>query len=248
VSIDSRNGWLEGPEAFCAPGPTPPRRLNLILLGAPGVGKGTQAALLTKRLGACHLSTGDIFRHARAVDPARRTPAITSALRAIDRGELVPDDVVVELVRERAACLRCSRGFLLDGFPRTVPQADAFDTLLASEDVTLDAAVYYDLPIELAIARIGGRRVCAGCKAVYHVPMQPPAVEGVCDRCCGALEQRSDDRPRAVRVRMRAYEASTLPLLDYYRRRGLLCVVSAEGDPETVFVRTQHALAEAIAR
>lgn len=247
MSNDNRTGWLEGPQALCVPRTTPPRRYNLILLGAPGVGKGTQAALLSSRLGSCHLSTGDVFRAAKAVEPAKRTPAISRALRAIERGELVSDEIVIELVRERLACLRCDGGFLLDGFPRTIPQAEALDAMLAADGLALDGVVCYDLPIERIVARIGGRRVCEECKAVFHVEAQPTAREGVCNRCGGLVVQRTDDRPETVRVRMEAYTRSTLPLLDYYRRRGLLCMVSADGEPETVYARTQHALAASFA-
>jgi adenylate kinase len=247
VSNDNRAGWLEGPQAPCVPRTTPPRRYNLVLLGAPGVGKGTQAALLSARLGSCHLSTGDVFRAAKTVEPSKRTPAISRALRAAERGELVSDDIVIDLVRERLACLRCPGGFLLDGFPRTIPQAEALDAMLAADDLALDAVLCYDLPIEHVVARIGGRRVCEQCKAVFHVETHPTAREGVCDRCGGLVVLRTDDRPETVRVRMEAYERSTKPLLDFYRRRGLLCMVSAEGDPEAVYARSQHALAGAVA-
>ena len=164
----------------------------------------------------------------------------------MQRGELVSDETVIELVRERVGCLRCNGGFLLDGFPRTLAQAEALNDILASERVALDAVASYVLPLEQVVARIGGRRVCTGCKAVYHVEAQPPAVAGICDKCGSALEQRPDDRPDAVRVRMEAYAQSTLPLRDYYRARGLLREVSADGDPEEVFARTVEALEPAV--
>ncbi len=236
---EDRQVWLKGPKAQCAP-----RRgrrgggRRLVLLGAPGVGKGTQAELLSAQLGACHLSTGDIFRAAKALDASERTPAITAALEYMRRGELVPDETVVELVRERVGCLRCEGGFLLDGFPRTVAQAEALEELMAEQDLHLDAVVSYDLPLEKIVARLSGRRICANCKAVFHVQTMPPKVEGVCDHCGGALYQREDDRPESVRVRMAVYEKSTAPLAEYYRRRGLLLPVSAEGTPEEIFKRT----------
>jgi adenylate kinase len=217
-----------------------PRRL--VLLGAPGVGKGTQAELLCGKLGACHLSTGDIFRAAKALDASDRTPALTAALEYMRRGELVPDSTVLEIVAERIDCLRCQGGFLLDGFPRTVAQAQALDELLGREKIKLDAVLSYELQLEKVIARLSGRRTCAKCKAVFHVTSRPPAVEGVCDHCGGQLYQREDDRPEAIRVRMEAYERSTAPLADYYRKKSLLVPVLAEGTPEEIFARSIGAL------
>jgi adenylate kinase len=213
-----------------------------VQLGPPGVGKGTQAELLCKALGTCHLSTGDVFRAAQcAPDPS---PALRAALECMRRGDLVPDDVVVALVRERAECLRCGGGFLLDGFPRTVRQAEALDAMLAEQGVTLDAVLNYDLPTEEIVSRLSGRRTCPGCKAVYHVTARPPRVAGVCDKCGGRLVQREDDRPESIRVRMHAYEASTRPLAAYYRRAGNLVTVPADGTPEAILGRALRALKE----
>jgi adenylate kinase len=238
-----RQAWLRAGTARCEPPPVPqklPRRL--VLLGAPGVGKGTQAELLCANLGACHLSTGDIFRAAKALDPAERTPALTAALEYMRRGDLVPDETVLALVAERMGCLRCEGGFLLDGFPRTVAQAEALENLLAGEDLKLDAVLSYELPIEQVVARLSGRRTCPNCKAVFHVEARPPKVPGVCDHCGGKLYQREDDRPESIRVRMEAYERSTAPLADFYRQRKLLLPISAEGSPEEIFSRTLDAL------
>jgi adenylate kinase len=238
-----RKAWLQAGTAVCEPPPTPqklPRRL--ILLGAPGVGKGTQAELLCEHLGACHLSTGDIFRAAKALDPAQRTPALTAALDYMRRGELVPDETVLALVAERVGCLRCEGGFLLDGFPRTVAQAEALEKLLAGEKLKLDAVLSYELPLEQIVARLSGRRMCPNCKSVFHTETRPPKVAGICDHCGGKLYQREDDRPESIRVRMEAYERSTAPLVDFYRRRKLLVPVSAEGSPEEIFQRTLAAL------
>jgi adenylate kinase len=212
------------------------------LLGAPGVGKGTQAELLCASLGACHLSTGDIFRTAKALEACQRTPALTAALDYMRRGDLVPDETVLALVTERVGCLRCEGGFLLDGFPRTVAQAAALDRLLAGEALKLDAVLSYDLPLEQVVARLSGRRTCPSCKAVFHVEARPPKVPGVCDHCHGKLYQREDDRPDSIRVRMEAYERSTAPLADYYRRQNLLVSIAAEGSPEEIFQRTLQAL------
>jgi adenylate kinase len=213
-----------------------------VLLGPPGVGKGTQAELLCRALGTCHLSTGDLFRAAQC--GAEPSPALRAALEAMRRGELVPDDVVVAMVGERTGCLRCRGGFLLDGFPRTAAQAGALDRLLTEQGVVLDAVLSYDLPLEEVVARLSGRRTCSACKAVYHLTARPPRAEGVCDQCGGRLVQRDDDRPESVRVRMGAYEASTRPLAAYYERAGKLVPVRAAGTPEEILGRTLAALNE----
>jgi adenylate kinase len=238
-----RKAWLQGGTAHCEPPPQRkgnPRRL--VLFGAPGVGKGTQAELLCADLGACHLSTGDIFRAAKAKDASQRTPALTAALDYMRRGDLVPDETVLALVAERVSCLRCECGFLLDGFPRTVAQAEALEKLLAGEKIQLDAVLSYDLPLEQVVTRLSGRRTCPGCKAVFHIEARPPKVAGVCDHCGGKLYQREDDRPESIRVRMEAYEKSTAPLADFYRHRNLLVSILAEGSPEEIFQRTLEAL------
>jgi len=238
-----RTAWLKGGDVkFPAQPRAGARAYRLILLGAPGVGKGTQAELLSDRLGPSHLSTGDVFRAAKSLDPAERSPALNAALEAMRRGELVSDETVIEMVRERAGCLRDPGGFLLDGYPRTVAQAEALDQLLAQEGLKLDAVLSYDLPIETIVARLSGRRTCQQCKAVFHVQTRPPKVDGVCDHCGSALVQREDDRPEAVRVRMETYERSTAPLADFYRRRNLLRSVSAAGTPEEIYQRTAAVL------
>lgn len=240
---NDRATWLKGIDGACSVKPLPTvRPYRLVLLGAPGVGKGTQAELLQERLGACQLSTGDVFRAAKSLDPCERSPALTEALEFMRRGDLVPDATVLQMVRERVSCLRCCGGFLLDGFPRTVAQAEALSRLLADEKLQLDAVLSYDLPIEQIVARLSGRRTCAGCKAVYHVTSRPPKQEGICDHCGGQLVQREDDRPESVRVRMETYEKSTAPLADYYRRLGLLVSVAAHGQPEEIYARTLQAL------
>jgi adenylate kinase len=172
-----------------------------------------------------------------------RSPALSEALQFMRRGELVPDETVLALVSERIRCLKCKGGFLLDGFPRTVTQAEALEQLLGKNRLKLDAVISYELPIERIVARLSGRRTCPECKAVFHVTALPPRVAGMCDHCCAKLYQREDDRPESVRVRMQAYETSTAPLTDFYRIRGILCPVSAEGTPEEVCARTLEALA-----
>jgi len=219
-----------------------------VLLGAPGVGKGTQAELLALRRGACQLSTGDVFRAAKGDAPCSHTAALDEALALMARGELVPDATVVEIVRERTDCLTCRGGFLLDGFPRTVAQAEALDVLLAENQVALDGVFNYQMPIDRIVARLSGRRTCMGCSAVYHIDARRPSVEGVCDRCGDRLDQREDDRSDAIRVRMAAYETSTAPLIAYYRARRLLIPVSADGTPEEIYERAIRALERRVAR
>jgi adenylate kinase len=247
---NDRAAWLKSGEAICCVTPQPPpsgKPWRLVLLGAPGVGKGTQASLLSERLGACHLSTGDVFRAAKCLADGERSPALDNALGYMRRGELVPDEIVVDMVKERARCIRCCGGFLLDGYPRTVAQADAMESLLKREKVPLTAVLNYELPIEEIVARLGGRRTCTSCKAVYHVTDLPPKAEGVCDKCGAKLFQREDDRPEAIRVRMAAYEKSTRPLIDFYQKRGLLVTVMAGKVPDETFQRTMKMLDGVIA-
>jgi adenylate kinase len=238
-----RAAWIKGPACHCN---VEPRRTDrawrLVLLGAPGVGKGTQAELLHNRLGACPLSTGDVFRAAKSTPPSERTPALAAALEHMRKGELVPDATVLDMVRERSNCLRCPGGFLLDGFPRTVAQAEALAGLLFDLGMKLDAVVNYCLPIEEIVARLSGRRTCSGCKAVFHVTGRPPKVVGTCDHCHGELIQREDDQPESVRVRMEAYQRSTAPLTDYFKKQGLLVQVDAHGSPEEIFQRSLRML------
>ena len=238
-----RAGWFQGGDARCDFTPTPvDRPYRLILLGPPGVGKGTQAALLCEALGTCHLSTGDVFRAAQC--QSEPSPALKTALDAMRRGELVSDRLIIEMVQERSGCLRCRGGFLLDGLPRTVAQAETLDAILAQQGVILDAVLSYELPLEEIVDRLSGRRICAQCKMVYHVTTRPSRVEDVCDQCGGPLIQREDDHPAPIQVRMRAYEESTKPLTDYYERDGRLLRVPATGTPEEVLERSLKGLHE----
>ena len=240
---NDRNAWLKGGSSQCKiPAHHQIHPHRLVLLGAPGVGKGTQAELLSSRLGACHLSTGDIFRTAKSLSDCERTPTMTRALEYMRRGDLVPDEIVLGLVTERSNCLRCGGGFLLDGFPRTVAQAEALQECLIENQIQLEAVLSYDLPLEQVVSRLSGRRTCPACKAVYHVETRPPKMKGICDACGSALYQREDDRPESVRVRMDVYEKSTSPLTDFYRRNDLLVSISAAGTPEEIFDRSIFAL------
>lgn len=240
-AVNDRAAWLKAGLAVCSnpPRTAPAEVWRLVLLGAPGVGKGTQAELLNQRLGACHLSTGDVFRAAKGLCEGELSPTMQQALGFMRRGELVPDTIVLNLVLERTRCLRCRGGFLLDGFPRTVAQAEALEALLKKEKVSLSAVLNYEMPIDQIVARLSGRRTCSQCKAVYHMTNRPPRVEGVCDHCGGKLIQREDDRPESVRVRMETYEKSTRPLIDFYKKRGLLVTIKAEGSPEDIYQRSR---------
>jgi adenylate kinase len=216
--------------------------VRLVLLGAPGVGKGTQADLLNQRLKACHLSTGDVFRAAGKLAECDQSAAMKDALGYMRRGELVPDATVWEMVRERKACLRCGGGFILDGFPRTLSQAESLKKLTEEEGLELTAVVNYELPFSEIVARLSGRRTCDKCKAVYHLTERPSKVEGCCDRCDGKLFQREDDRPESVKVRLEAYERSTAPLIVFYERLGLLVQISAVGTPDQILENTMAKL------
>ena len=160
------------------------------------------------------------------------------ALAYMRQGKLVPDSTVWEMIRERKVCLHCQGGFILDGFPRTVSQAESLQRLMLIEGLELTGAVDYELPADAIVSRLGGRRTCEKCKAVYHVTERPPKQEGKCDRCDSRLFQREDDRPESIKVRLEAYERSTAPLIDFYRKQGLLVRIDASGTPEEIFART----------
>jgi adenylate kinase len=241
-SSKNRAAWLEH-TTVCPSPPEVARPWRLILLGAPGVGKGTQAQLLSQQLGTCHLSTGDVFRAANRPGAAP-TPAMTAALEFMHRGALVPDKTVWEIVRERSACLHCHSGFILDGFPRTRLQAELLKQLMEDERLYLDAVVNYELPIQEIVERISGRRTCETCKAVYHVSRRPSRTPGICDQCGGRLLQREDDHPEAVSVRMQTYEKSTAPLIEFYKSLGLLVPIAAHGSPQEICGRTISALTD----
>ena len=236
------NAWILGGETPCRQPPAAVQHAwRLVLVGPPGVGKGTQAALLESALGACTLSTGDLFRAASAglLDGSAAARDVQSCLQ---RGALVSDDTILSLIRQRRHCLRCAGGFILDGFPRNVAQAEAFDHLLAAEHLQLDAVVSYELPATFALERLTGRLSCPQCRITYHVTFHRPLVEGLCDRCRGPLIQRRDDRPDAIQARQKAFETATAPMLDFYRSRGLLVSVNARGDPVEILARTLDAL------
>jgi adenylate kinase len=220
-----------------------PRR-RLILLGAPGVGKGTQAELLGERFGACHLSVNEIFRAAKILGLRECTPAMKRALVHIAAGERVPDEIVLSLVADRTSCLRCGVGFMLDGFPCTVAQAEALGRLLEDNEMAVDAVVHYELSVDDIVARMGGHRTCMNCKGVYHVEARRPKQPGICDHCGLVLQERPEDRAAIVRGHAEAYEQRMKPLVEFYRRQGLLVSIPATGTPAQIFERTLAAFAQ----
>ena len=207
--------------------------VRIILLGPPGVGKGTQGIRVSAHYGAQHISTGNMLRDAveRGTELGRQAKSI------MDRGELVPDDVMIGVVRDRMAEQDVRAGFILDGFPRTVPQAEAFERILVERHLALDAAVVIDAPVETIVERLGGRRLCPTCNRNYHVTMGPPRVEGHCDEGHGALVQREDDHESVIRDRLNLYALKTAPLVDFYRKKGMLLEVAGGGTPREVFGR-----------
>ena len=240
-----RAAWLHGKEGCCGRSDAHPERpFHFILLGAPGVGKGTQADFITQKYKTCQLSTGNVFRAAKSTTPEQLTAAMREAVEVMQQGRLVPDETVVEMVRERCDCLTCGYGFLLDGFPRTVDQAKALEDMLTQLQVELDAVLDFQLPEEEVIRRLSGRRTCKQCQASFHLAFSPPQQEGVCDKCGGELYQREDDLPDSIRMRLKMYHESTAPLSEYYREKGLLIEISAEGPPKKVFERADAAIRE----
>jgi adenylate kinase len=198
--------------------------VNLLIMGPPGAGKGTQAAEIVKELKIPHISTGDMLREA----VKQGTEMGKKAKEYMDKGQLVPDEVIIGVVKERLGQPDCKVGFLLDGFPRTLPQAEALDQTLKEMGIKLDAVINIRVPREKIVDRITGRRVCRSCGDTYHVVNKPPKESGKCDKCGGELYQRSDDTAETVNKRLDVYEAQTQPLLDYYGKQGI--VLDINGD------------------
>lgn len=205
--------------------------MKLILLGPPGAGKGTQAANIIETFSIPHISTGDIFRK----NIKEGTELGKKAKEYMDRGELVPDTLVVEIVEDRLKAEDCKSGFLLDGFPRTVFQAEALDKVLENMGAGLDYVVNVVVDPELLVERAVGRRICRDCGSTYHIKYNPPKVESVCDKCSGELYQRSDDNADTVTNRIRVYMDETSPLIEYYRVKGNLINVDGQQDIDKVF-------------
>lgn len=212
--------------------------MRILLMGPPGAGKGTQAARIASYYGIPHISTGDIFRAAIQAG----TELGKRVKECLDAGKLVPDQLTIEIIRQRLKNKDCDKGFLLDGFPRTLPQAEALDQLLNGLGVKLDAVLNIAVDTEDLIRRLTGRRVCRQCGATYHVVFQPPAREGVCDRCGGELYQRTDDNEETVVGRLNVYREQTAPLLKYYQKRGLLREVNGNASIDDVWDEIQGIL------
>ncbi len=213
--------------------------MNLVLLGPPGSGKGTQGELLAQRHGWPKLSTGDILREAVAAgtELGKKVEPIMAA------GDLVPDEIVLGIVRERLAGEDCREGFILDGFPRTIPQAEGLEEILRESGRALSAVIEIRVSEEEVVRRLSGRRTCSQCNAIYHVEWKPPREEGVCDICGGKLVQRPDDRPEAIRERLREYREQTAPLVAFYEKRGLLRPVDGAGKVEEVAAAIEQQIA-----
>lgn len=204
--------------------------MNILFMGPPGAGKGTQAERIVSEFSTPHISTGDAFRAAMK----QGTPLGVKAKEYVDQGLLVPDDVTIGIVKERLQEDDCKNGFLLDGFPRTISQAEALDEILASMGRKLEHVVNLEVDRSLLLARLTGRRICKACGSTYHLIFNPPTQESVCDKCSGELYQRSDDTEEKVGTRLDEYLNKTAPLLDYYRNKGLLRQVDGEQEIDQV--------------
>jgi adenylate kinase len=218
--------------------------VRVIFLGPPGAGKGTQAGELAREWGVPHIATGDMLREAAA----RGTRLGLEAKRYMDTGALVPDDVVIGLVGERLGETDAAGGAVLDGFPRTVAQAEALDRLLRARGADIDRVVFFDVARPELLRRLTGRRICRNCGASYHVAFVPPRVAGICDRCGGELYQRDDDTETAVAKRLDVYATQTAPLLDYYRGRGILGEIRGEGAVADITAAIRQAVGEKVIR
>jgi len=204
--------------------------MRIVLLGPPGAGKGTQAEHIVGKYGVPHISTGDMLREAIK----NGAPIGLEAKKFIDKGELVPDDVIIRLVKERLNKPDAKKGFLLDGFPRTLPQGQALQKTLKELGTKLSAAVYINVPDQNVIERLSGRRICRNCGANYHVKFLAPAKEGVCDKCGGQLYQRPDDKAETIKNRLDVYHKQTADLIDYYKELGVLVEVAGEQPVDVV--------------
>ena len=214
--------------------------LRVVLLGPPGAGKGTQAKLLREKFEACQVSTGDILRKA----VADQSPLGKEASAYIRRGDLVPDGVIVKLVAERLKEKDCAQDFILDGFPRTISQAQSLEEILQKMGLGLQAVLLVQVPHRIIVERLAGRRTCKNCNALYHLKFNPSASESVCNRCGGELLQRDDDREETISKRLKVYDKQTAPLVDYYRQRGILREIDGVGSVDDIRNRLIKALEE----
>lgn len=218
------------PKAIC---------MRIVFLGAPGVGKGTQADRVRAQFGWPKISTGDLLREA----VRNQTPLGLEAKKSMDAGKLVPDTVVIGMVREKLADRSCENGFVLDGFPRTVAQAEELNAILSEKGLKLNRVVNFRVSREDVVKRLSGRRSCPKCQSVFHVDFAPPKVEGQCDRCGGALVQRSDDKPETIEARLKVYDEQTTPLISYYEQKGNISHLDGAGQMDQVYGRLSTLLA-----
>ena len=214
--------------------------MKIIMLGAPGAGKGTQAQMIAKEKGIPHISTGDIFR----ANIKEGTDLGKEAKTYMDQGKLVPDELTVRILLDRVSNEDCKNGYVLDGFPRTIPQANVLDEELKKLDDAVDFAINVDVPDENIVNRMSGRRACPKCGATYHLKHVPPKKDGICDVCGEKLVQRDDDKPETVKKRLGVYHEQTQPLIEYYTDKGILKTVDGTVDPKDVFAAINDILAE----
>ncbi len=205
--------------------------MKIIMLGAPGAGKGTQAKMIAEKYAIPHVSTGDIFR----ANIKNGTELGKEAKKYMDQGKLVPDELTVKILLDRVAQPDCANGYVLDGFPRTIPQAEVLDKALRELGDKIDYAINVDVPDENIVNRMGGRRACVGCGATYHIKYNAPKVENTCDTCGGELIIRDDDKPETVQNRLSVYHEQTQPLIDFYEKQGVLKTVDGTVDMNDVF-------------
>lgn len=218
--------------------------MNIVIVGPPGAGKGTQAVMISERYGIPHISTGDILREA----VSQGTPLGMKAKRYMDRGELVPDEIVIEIIKDRLSKDDCERGFILDGFPRTTVQADALKAVLKGMGKGLDLVLNIDVEEDEIIRRLSLRRTCQRCGKVYHLIYDPPKKKGICDACEDKLHQRSDDMVDTIRNRLRVHRRQTEPLLSYYRKAGLLQTIKGKKSAREVFKDISSLIDRTLAR
>ena len=211
---------------------------NIVFVGAPGAGKGTQASMVAQKLNMVHISSGDLFRQALE----QRTELGKQVKAYMEKGALVPDEITIQMVMERLSATDGENGVILDGFPRNLPQAEALDGAVGEQGKAIDKVIYIKVPEEELIKRLSGRWLCRQCQAVYNTVNSPPRIEGKCDKCGGELYQRPDDKPETVKKRLDVYFAETAPLIDYYRRQGTLMTIEGEGSVEEVTRRIVAAL------
>lgn len=213
--------------------------MNILLFGPPGAGKGTQSELLKSRMNMTHISTGDLFRAAIK----NKTPLGVEAKKFIDAGNLVPDSVTLGMVDEVLTKMPGNSSFILDGFPRNIPQADALEEMLRKRNLKVEKAIFVAVPTQELVDRLSGRRVCEKCGTTYHATSKPPRKEGVCDNCGGKVIQRTDDQRNVIEDRIRVYEQNTQPLKDYYQKKERLVEVDGRGETEVIFGRIKSAMA-----